>query len=111
MARARRQSIPEDIKRQADAIVDTFNKSVIRDPNRYYYTRYRGNYLYLDRLDFGMVQARCRLKYTGGMDTWEFAIYKYSDERYDPDEWMFPGAGYVDGTIEGAMKAGLEAYP
>jgi hypothetical protein len=45
------------------------------------------------------------------MDTWEFAIYKYSDERYDPEEWMFPGAGYVDGTIKGAMKAGLEAYP
>jgi hypothetical protein len=45
------------------------------------------------------------------MDTWEFAIYKYSDERYDPDEWMFPGAGDVDGTIEGAMKAVLEAYP
>jgi hypothetical protein len=45
------------------------------------------------------------------MDSWEFAIYKYSDERYDPDEWMFPGAGHIDGTIEGAIKAGLEAYP
>jgi hypothetical protein len=111
MARARRQSIPEHIQRQADAIVDTFNRSVIRDPNRYYCTRYRGSYLYLDRFDYGMVKARCRLKYTGGMDTWEFAIYKYSDERYDPEEWLFPGAGYVDGTIEGAMKAGLEAYP
>jgi hypothetical protein len=45
------------------------------------------------------------------MDDWEFAIYKYSSERYDPDEWFFPGVGLVDGTIEGAMKAGLEAYP
>jgi putative transposase len=44
-------------------------------------------------------------------DRWEFAIYKYSDERYDADEWLFPGAGYVDGTLEGAMRAGLEAYP
>ena len=111
MARARRQSIPEDIQRQADASGDTFNRSVIRDPNRYYCTRDRGHYLYLDRFDSGRVKARGRLKYTGGMDTWEFAIYKYSDERYDPEEWMFPGAGYVDGTIEGAMKAGLEAYP
>jgi hypothetical protein len=111
MVRARRQSIPDDIQSQVDAIVDTFNTRVIRDPNRYYCTRYRGNHLYLDRLDYGMVKARCRLTYTGRMDTWEFAIYKYSDERYDPDEWMFPGAGYVDGTIEGAMKAGLEAYP
>ena len=45
------------------------------------------------------------------MDNWEFAIYKYSDSRYDPEEWMFPGMGEVDGTIEGAMRAGLLAYP
>ena len=45
------------------------------------------------------------------MDGWEFAIYKHSSERYDPDEWFFPGAGNVDGTVEGAMEAGLEAYP
>jgi len=38
-------------------------------------------------------------------------IFKYSDERYDPEEWLFPGGGHVDGTVEGAMRAGLEAYP
>jgi hypothetical protein len=42
---------------------------------------------------------------------WEFAIFKWSTERYDPDEWFFPGAEYVDGTVEGAMMAGLHAYP
>jgi len=52
-----------------------------------------------------------RLTYTGSTDGCEFAIYKYSDERYDADDWLFPGAGYVDGTLEGAMRAGLEAYP
>ena len=26
-------------------------------------------------------------------------------------EWMFPGSQYLDGTLEGAMRAGLEAYP
>jgi hypothetical protein len=44
------------------------------------------------------------------MEDWSFAIYKYSDERYDEEEWFFPGSEHVDGTIEGAMKAGLEAY-
>ena len=44
-------------------------------------------------------------------DRWEFAIFKYSDERYDPDEWLFPGSEHVDGTIEGAMQAGMAAYP
>ena len=53
----------------------------------------------------------CRLTYTGDMAGWEFAIFKWSIERYDPDEWLFPGSQYLDGTIKGAMKAGLEAYP
>ena len=53
----------------------------------------------------------CRLTYTGDMEDWEFAIFKYSSERYDPDEWMFPGSGELDGSVEGAMRAGLAAYP
>jgi hypothetical protein len=111
MARARRQAIPDDVKKQVEAIVDAFNTRVLRDPHRYYRPRYLGLYLYLDRVDYGIPNFICRLTYTGQMGNWEFAIYKYSDERYDPDEWMFPGAGHLDGTIEGAMKAGLEAYP
>ena len=53
----------------------------------------------------------CRLSYTGKMDGWEFAIYRHSKDRYDPDEWFFPGQEKVDGTIEGAMQAGVTAYP
>jgi len=45
------------------------------------------------------------------MNGWDFAIFKWSSETYDPNEWMFPGSGLVDGTVEGAMRAGLEAYP
>jgi hypothetical protein len=45
------------------------------------------------------------------MDNWDFAIYKYSDNRYDPEEWFFPGEQFVDGTVTGAMKAGMIAYP
>jgi len=44
------------------------------------------------------------------MNEWQFAIFKWSTEKYDPNEWMFPGSGLADGTVEGAMKAGLEAY-
>ena len=56
-------------------------------------------------------RPRGRLTYTGDMNRWEFAIFKYSDERYDPDEWMFDGAGHLDGTVEGALKACMAAYP
>ena len=31
--------------------------------------------------------------------------------RYDAEEWLFPGSQHIDGTVEGAMRAGLEAYP
>ena len=84
--------------------------NVIEDP-RNYMTRYRGTYLYLDRYDYGTTNAICRLKYTGNIKDWEFAIFKYSNEKYDPDEWFFAGSEFVDGTIQGAMKAGLQAYP
>ncbi len=45
------------------------------------------------------------------MDKWIFAIYKYSDEVYDPEEWFFTGSEQVDGTVSGAMAAGMAAYP
>ncbi|HEX9839103.1 MAG TPA: hypothetical protein VGA72_07145 [Anaerolineales bacterium] len=30
--------------------------------------------------------------------------------KYDPEEWFFPGEELVDGTVVGAMKAGMVAY-
>lgn len=103
--------ITEEVKEQVEEIVDNFNRNVIQDPNHCYTPRYRGRFLYLDRCVYARKGPICRLEYTGSMDDWKFAIYKYSDERYDPKEWLFPGAGHIDGTVEGAMKAGLEAYP
>jgi hypothetical protein len=35
----------------------------------------------------------------------------WSAEKYAPNKWSFPGSELVDGTIEGAMRAGLEGYP
>jgi hypothetical protein len=111
MSKSKPSEIPEHVKQQAERIVKTFNETVIEDPNRRYVTRFKGKYLYLDRLDYDYRSHMCRLNYLGQMDDWEFAIYKYSDGIYDPDEWAFPGSQHIDGTIEGAMKATLEAYP
>ncbi len=105
-----KKRIPDEVKAQVNEIVERFNEGS-GDPTCFYATRYRGNYLYLDRSDFGQIGPICRLKYTGYMDNWEFAIYKWSSERYDPGEWFFPGFEHVDGTVEGAMMAGLKAYP
>lgn len=129
--------IPPDIREEVIRIVEQFNKErrasvgnerpsifsrLLRlGPGRSndsgpargdYVLRFRGRFLYLDRV---MVRGQrgqiCRLTWTGDMNGWEFAIYKHSSNRYDPDEWFFPGAGAVDGTVEGAMRAGLLAYP
>ena len=107
----RGKKIPESIKEQVEEIVSRFNKKSIGDPNLYYSARYRGSYLYLDRIEYGKASPICRLKFNGKIDNWEFAIFKYSTERYDPEEWFFPGSDLIDGTVEGAMKAGMEAYP
>jgi len=106
-----KKQIPDEVRAQVEAIVEQFNKHELRGWHCSYIARFRGSYLYLDRNDWGNVGHICRLKYNGAMDNWEFAIFKYSDERYDPKEWMFPGAGHVDGTVVGAMRAGLKAYP
>jgi len=62
-------------------------------------------------VEHGKPSPICRLTWTGAMDKWDFAIYKYSDEQYDPEEWFFTGAVKVYGTVTGAMEAGMEAYP
>jgi hypothetical protein len=105
------KSIPEEIQIQVDKIVDDFNEQIIKTKQCSYKTRYRGEYLYLDRIEHGNPNPICRLRYNGKINDWGFAIYKYSVNGYDSDEWFFPGSEYVNGTIEGAMKAALEAYP
>lgn len=105
-----RQAIPEDVKQQALRIIAKFNRRYLAKRGSAYEPRWNGSFLFLDRLDHGMVSQICRLKYTGDMHRWEFAIFKYSSEQYHPKERWFPGADCVDGTIEGAMKAGMMAY-
>jgi len=99
--------IPNSLKSEIEAKIHAFNS----ENDCKYAVRYRGKFLYLDRDDdHETLSPICRLLFTGDMDKWEFAIYKYSSAAYDPEEWFFPGEQHVDGTIEGAMMAGLEAY-
>lgn len=105
------RSIPDAVKTQVAERIAAFNRAVVQNPHVYYQPRYQGAFLYLDRWDYGQVGRIGRLRYTGSLDRWEFAIYRYSDERYHPVEWHFPGAAELDGTLEGAMRVGMVAYP
>ena len=105
-------TIPKETKQEVAKIIERYNKETFHDyvDDLSYFAEYKGKFLYLKRKEFGKVSPVARLTYTGDMKEWDFAIYKWSREQYDPDEWFFPGEDCIDGTIEGAMKAGLEAY-
>jgi hypothetical protein len=99
---AGKKKIADAVRAEVEDRVTQFNRNVIEDSYRYFSARFRGKYVYLDRENYGYVSQRARLTYTGDMEQWKFAIYKHSDERYDPREWMFPGAEHLDGTVESA---------
>lgn len=131
------KSIPEEVKERVLKIVEDFNKK--NQTN--FQISFRGQFAYLSKTEkqdidiantFREMIARKmgipvkkipaqeaapietklgRLKYEGKMDNWSFAVFRYSNERYDPDEFLFPGSFELDGTIEGALRAGLELYP
>ena len=103
-------SIPAEAREEALRSIARFNEEVLAGTESRYVPRFKGKYLYLDREDAGEVGRICRLEYIRRKRLWEIAIYKYSTERYDPEDWCFPGNQLVDGTIEGALKAGMLAY-
>jgi hypothetical protein len=105
-----KKTIPDEVKQQATQIVERFNRKKLARTGSYYTPRWQGAFLYLDRVEYGTPAPICRLKYTGDMNRWEVAIFKYSSECYSPSERWFPGAECVDGTVQGAMKAGMHAY-
>ena len=99
--------ISNEVKDKVLSIVKKFNSINKTD----YECKFRGEFLYLGRSDkYGGFGPVSRLKYSNKINDWDFAIYKYSSEGYD-DREFFPGIEFLDGTIEGALKAGMSAYP
>jgi len=103
--------IPDEIRTKVSVIVDNFNQKELKGTDVRYIARFQGRFLYLDRIAYSKKEPVSRMEYFKEIDKWEFAIFKWSTEIYDPDECMFSGSEFVDGTIEGAMKAGMRAYP
>lgn len=98
--------ISDEIKKEVQSIVDSFNK----ENKSKFLVKYRGRFLYLEKITGFSSSNVGRLEFRGDMKSWRFDVYKYSSNGYDPDEWFFPGREKLDGTIEGALRAGLEIY-
>lgn len=119
----RQPAIPLETQAKVQKLVDEFNQKnftkvdlILRkilgsNVKRGYVARFKGKYLYLGRVERSKPSPICRLTWTGSLDNWDFAIYKYSDNHYDPEEWFFTGSEKVNGTVIGAMEAGMAAYP
>ncbi len=103
--------IPSNVEVQLLDKVNEFNKNNLSKSVYNYTLMMRGRYIYLlFFLSDNSIEKVGRLTYDGNINEMDFAIYKYSSEKYDQDDFMFPGSNYLDGTIEGAMKAGISAY-
>lgn len=101
-----------EVQEKVNSIIDDFNKMVFKNkPNFRHYAIYKNDFLFICRKEGEKDGAICRLRYKGKFTDWDFAIYKYSSEQFDKNEYMFPGAQHINGTIEGALNAGMEAYP
>lgn len=104
------KGIPSEARRHVESVVEAFDKKELAGSQRAYSVRFRGRYAYLDR-DDGMGRGPIgRLEYSARTGKWDFAIYKYSTDRYDPEECWYPGFDLLDGTVGGALRAGMMAY-
>jgi hypothetical protein len=105
-----KKMIPDEVREEVVNLVEIFNQEELQNAECSYLARFRGRFLYLDRIAYGRKEPVSRMEYNREANKWDFAIFKWSSETYDPDEFFFPGSELVDGTIEGAMKAGMMAY-
>jgi len=64
-----------------------------RQPESGFSARFKGKYLYLDRNEYHRPSPIYRLQFNGQMNNWGFAIYKYSDNGYDPKNGFSQGLG------------------
>lgn len=105
------ETIPEGIRKDIREEVERFNEDERQGSGKQYQVRFEGRYVYIDRDDgFAGPSPILRLGFTGNLFDWEFAIFKYSMNDYDEEETFFPGADQVDGTLRGALRAGMKAY-
>lgn len=68
-------AIPKDVQLLVHEEIVSFNKQNFPEGNIEYFAKMKGNYVYLNRNDFGNETKICRLKYSGNFEKWEFAIY------------------------------------
>jgi hypothetical protein len=105
-------NIPAEIIEKANSEIARYNAAHYASDSGIAYRAYaKGNYLYVDRNEYGQDVKTFRLLFNGKIDNWDFEIFKWSSEKYTDDTFGMPGEQYLNGTISGAMKAADKLYP
>lgn len=98
--RKKRVTIPPELTE----VIQPQIEIVAREYNRELTYRIKQSYVYFDAED----DPICRCKYTGDINDWEFALFKWSTESYSTtDEFGFS----FRGTIQECVESGVKAYP
>jgi hypothetical protein len=62
---------------------------------------FRGRYGYISHAGSPL----CRLGYRGALDDWDFAIYRYTRDRYDADVFGMPDHDSTQECLSVALRA------
>lgn len=116
--------IPEPVRRTLTDRLETHARTAWGERCARVDVRFRGNYAYIDAFESDPwirpdaseeEQERirqtptklCRLAWRSESDSWEFAFYKYSDERYEPSITL---DGSFVGSPESCFDTAAQLY-
>lgn len=93
-SREHQPALPTEAREYVEQALAVFGEPLLdgRFSGRFCYVTYEGRPL-------------CRLGYRGELTTWDFAIDKYSSQRYSTQE-LFPATG----TVEERVSLALSVY-
>ena len=117
------EPIPEQVRRTIPDRLDTHASTAWQQCSRVD-VRFRGKYAYISAIETDpwifpdatpeeeerirqTPTKLCRLAWTGNPESWEFAFYKYSDDRYEPSITL---DGSFTGSPESCFDTAAQLY-
>ncbi len=117
-------AIPERVRKSLTDRLETHARTAWSERCVRVDVRFRGEYAYLDAIESNpwirpdatedkVEQIRqtptklCRLTWTGDSETWSFAFYKYSNDRYEPSICL---DGSFAGSPESCFDTAAQLY-
>jgi hypothetical protein len=118
------EPIPDHVRSSLQDRLETHARTAWNERCAEVHVRFRGEYAYIDAIESDpwimpgtseeeKDQLRqtpvklCRLAWTGDMDSWGFAFYKYSDDRYEPSMTL---DGSMAGSPESCFDTAAQLY-